>query len=109
MVMPGGGMSGWGWPQNSLISVDTKAGTYHFNHGHYLMRHMSAFIRPGAHRVPTEGYFGFENQLAFRNPDGSTIVLIQNEMAQPQLVRIGIGAKRVNVTLPADSFNSIRI
>jgi glucosylceramidase len=109
MVMPEGGMSGWGWPQNSLTSVDTKAGTYRFNHEYWLMRHMSSFIRPGAHRVPTESYFGFENQLAFRNPDGSTIVLIQNEMAQPQLVRIGVGKKQVNVTLPADSFNTIRV
>jgi glucosylceramidase len=109
MVMPNGGMSGWGWPQNSLISVDTKAGSYRFNHEYYLMRHMSAFIRPGAHRVPTESYFGFENQLAFRNPDGSTIILIQNEMAQPQLVRIGVGGKQLNVTLPADSFNTIRV
>jgi glucosylceramidase len=59
--------------------------------------------------VPTESYFGFENQLAFRNPDGSTIILIQNEMAQPQLVRIGVGGKQLNVTLPADSFNTIRV
>ena len=107
MVMPVGGMSGWGWPQNSLITVDTKSGTWHLNHEYYLMRHMSAFIRPGAHRVPTESYFGFENQLAFRNPDGSVVIVIQNEMAQPLTARIGVGAGQVNVTLPADSFNSI--
>jgi glucosylceramidase len=109
MAMPVGGMSGWGWPQNSLITVDTKAGTYHFNPEYYLMRHMSQFIRSGARRLPTESYFGFENQLAFRNPDGSTVILIQNEMAQPLSVRMGIGAKQLNVTLPADSFNTIRI
>jgi glucosylceramidase len=109
MVMPNGGMSGWSWPQNALVSVDTKAGTFHLNHEYYLMRHMSAFIRAGAVRVPTESYFGFENQLAFKNPDGSVIILIQNEMAQPQKVRIGVGAKLLRVTLPADSFNTFRI
>ena len=109
MAMPVGGMSGWGWPQNSLITVDTKAGTWHLNHEYHLMRHLSAFIRPGAHRVPTESYFGFENQLAFRNPDGSVVIVIPNEMAQPLPVRIGIGAKQLNVTLPADSLNTIRI
>ncbi len=109
MAMPVGGMSGWGWPQNSLITVDTKAGTYHFNPEYYLMRHMSQYIQTGARRLPTESYFGFENQLAFRNPDGSTVILIQNEMAEPQLVRMEIGGKQLNVTLPADSFNTIRI
>jgi glucosylceramidase len=109
MVMPKDGLSGWGWPQNALISVDTKAGTFRLNHEYYLMRHMSAFLRAGAVRLPTESYFGFENQLAFRNPDGSVIVLIQNEMAQPQAVRMKIGDKQLNVTLPADSFNTISL
>jgi glucosylceramidase len=109
MAMPVGGMSGWGWPQNSLITVDTKAGTYHLNPEYYLMRHMSQFIRAGARRLPTDSFFGFENQLAFRNPDGSTVILIQNEMAQPQLVRMKVGEKQLNVTLPADSFNTIKI
>jgi len=26
-----GGMSTWGWPQNSLVSVDTTAKTFHYN------------------------------------------------------------------------------
>ncbi|MEY2943423.1 MAG: hypothetical protein RLY97_1437 [Pseudomonadota bacterium] len=109
LVMPVGGMSGWGWPQNSLITVDTKAGTWHLNPEYYLMRHFSAFIQKGAHRVATDSFLGFENQLAFRNPDGSLVIVIQNEMAQPQLVRMTVGDKQLNVTLPADSLNSICI
>jgi glucosylceramidase len=73
------------------------------------MRHFSAFIQKGAHRVATDSFLGFENQLAFRNPDGSLVIVIQNEMAQPQLVRMTVGDKQLNVTLPADSLNSICI
>jgi glucosylceramidase len=109
MVMPTGGLSGWGWPQNSLITVDTKRGSYRFNHEYYLMRHLSGFIRSGARRLTTDSFLGFENQLAFRNPDGSIVIVIQNEMAEPQLVRMKIGEKQLNVTLPADSFNTIQI
>jgi glucosylceramidase len=109
MVMPTGGLSGWGWPQNSLITVDTKSGNYRFNHEYYLMRHLSGFIRSGARRLTTDSFLGFENQLAFRNPDGSIVIVIQNEMAEPQVVRIKIGDKQLNVTLPADSFNTIQI
>jgi glucosylceramidase len=107
MVMPNGGLSGWGWPQNSLISVDTKAGTFRLNHEYHLMRHASQFIRNGAVRLPTDSFFGFENQLAFRNPDGKVVILIQNEMAQPQLVRMKVGEQQINARLPADSFNTI--
>jgi glucosylceramidase len=109
MAMPVGGMSGWGWPQNSLITVNTKAGTYRFNPEYYLMRHMSQFIRPGARRLPTESYLGFENQLAFQNPDGSTVIVIQNEMAEPQRVRMKVGDHQINADLPADSFNTITL
>jgi glucosylceramidase len=109
MVMPTGGLSGWGWPQNSLITVDTKSGNFHFNHEYYLMRHLSAFIRKGAARVPTDSFLGYENQLAFRNPDGSIVIVIQNEMADPQMVRIKIGEKQLNLALPADSFNTIKV
>jgi glucosylceramidase len=109
MAMPQGGMSGWGWPQNSLISVDMRRGTYRLNPEYYLMRHLSAYVRAGAVRVPTDSLFGFENQLAFRNPDGSVVVVIQNEMAQPQLVRMKIGERQLNVTLPANSLNTIRV
>jgi glucosylceramidase len=109
MVMPTGGLSGWGWPQNSLITVNPKRGTYRFNHEYYLMRHLSSFVRKGARRLPAESFLGFENQLAFRNPDGSIVIVIQNELAEPQLVRMKIGEKQLSVTLPADSFNTIKI
>jgi glucosylceramidase len=107
LAMPVDNHSSWGWPQNSLITVDTKAGTFRFNHEYYLLRHMSAFIQKGARRVPTESYFGWENQLAFRNEDGSIVILVQNELAEPQLIRLRIGSKAINVKMPADSFNTI--
>jgi glucosylceramidase len=73
------------------------------------MRHLSGFVRKSARRLPAESFLGFENQLAFRNPDGSIVIVIQNELAEPQLVRMKIGEKQLNVTLPADSFNTIKI
>jgi glucosylceramidase len=106
-VMPVDNHSSWGWPQNSLITVDPKAGTWRLNHEYYLMRHLSAHIQKGAHRIATESFFGFENQLAFLNPDGSTVIIIQNEMAQPQKVHMMLGGKMIAPKLPADSLNTI--
>ena len=102
-----GGVSRWGWAQNSLVSVDTDSRTYAYNLEYYLMKHLSAFVRPGARRVETVSWSGYENQLAFVNPDGSTVVVIQNDMAEPLPVKIRVGGTTVAPTLPADSFSTI--
>jgi glucosylceramidase len=109
LVMPTGGMSGWGWPQNSLVTIDAKAGTYKLNDDYYLLAHASHFIEPGARRLTTTSFFGYDNLLAFRNPDGQVIVLLQNDMAEPLRVRMKVGERLVSVQLPADSFNTLRL
>lgn len=109
LAMPIGGMSGWGWPQNALITVDTKAGTWRFNPEYWMLRHLSGFVRKGARLVPAESFFGFENQLAFLNPDGSLILVVGNEMSEPQRVRYAIKDASLELLLPADSFNTIVI
>lgn len=48
-----GGLSHWGWPQNSLITVDAAARSYKFNQEYYLMKHVSHFVLPGARRLAT--------------------------------------------------------
>lgn len=107
LALPSDGMSTWGWRQNSLVSVDTVAGRYKLNHEYYLMRHLSAFVKPGARLLPTESYSGFENQLCFLNADGRLVLVMQNDMSEP--LRVGLRAEDsvINVTLPADSFNTI--
>jgi glucosylceramidase len=109
LAMPVGGMSGWGWPQNALITVDAAAGSYRLNHDYYLLAHASHFIEPGARRLPTVSFFGYDNLLAFRNPDGRVIVLLQNDMAEPLRVRMKVGASVVSVQLPPDSFNTLSL
>jgi glucosylceramidase len=64
-------------------------------------------VQPGAHRVPAESYFGYENQLAFRNPDGSIVIVVQNEMSEPLAIHFEVGPRQLSVTLPADSFNTL--
>ena len=107
MVAKTGGMSGWGWPQNALVTVDPVSKDYRFNPEYYLLKHFSAFVKPGARRLPAVSFFGFENQLAFKNPDGSTVIVAQNDMAQPLRVRFKLDDRLITAVLPADSFNSI--
>jgi glucosylceramidase len=102
-----GGVSRWGWAQNSLVTVDPETRTYAYTHEYYLMRHLSAFVRPGARRLEAVSWSGYENQLAFANPDGSVVVVIQNDLVEPLPVRIRVGDSVLAPTLPADSFSTL--
>ncbi len=109
MAMPLDGLTGWGWPQNALVSVDTKSGSYTLTNDYWLMKHMSAHIQRGARFIPATSFLGFENQLAFRNPNGDLVIVIQNDLTTPHRVGIAIGGKQITPELPADSFNTIII
>ncbi|MCW1382421.1 hypothetical protein OLX02_06265 [Novosphingobium sp. KCTC 2891] len=109
MVMPEGGMSGWGWPQNCLVSVDTKAGTFRLTEDYWLVRHVAQFVRPGARMIPADSFLGFTDQLAFRNPDGSLVLVASNPIAQPSTVRYGVAGKVLTLTLEPDSLNTVVI
>ena len=49
---------------------------------------------------------GYENLLAFLNPDHSVVILMQNDLSQDLPVRVKIGDKVIAATLQADSFNT---
>ena len=101
-----GGISRWGWAQNALVTVDTTAKTFAYNHEYYLLKHVSYFVKPGAQVLETASWTGYENQLAFANPDGSIVIVIQNDLGEKMPVRLMIGEQVFTPTLPADSFST---
>lgn len=102
-----GGVSRWGWSQNSLVVVDPAAGTARLTHEFQVLRHLSGYVQPGARFVPSLSYTGYENLLAFRNPDGSVVVAAQNDMTTPQEIVVGVGPRNITFTAPADSIVTV--
>ena len=100
-----GGISRWGWSQNSLVTVDEAAKTYQYNHEYYLLKHFSHYVQPGAHRLATSG--SFANLLAFQNPDKSVVVVAQNDGNTDRTVRFKVGSRTVAPVLKANSFNTL--
>lgn len=109
MALERGGLSRWGWAQNSFLTVDVEAETYSWNHEYHLFKHVSHFVQAGARVIPTLSYAGYENQLAFINPDGSVVIVIHNDSAHEQKPAILIGDRILCPTLPADSFSTFLI
>ncbi len=109
LSMPKNQLSTWGWPQNSLVTVDTTTKTAIYNYEYYLMKHLSHFVMTGAKYLETVSYTGYANQLAFANPDGSIVVVMQNDLCEEMPVRLAIDNRMIAPTLPADSFNTFVI
>ena len=105
-VLASGGMSTWGWQQNSMITVEN--GTYRLNPEYYVMKHFSRFIRPGAQRLRLYGH-PCSDSAAFRNPGGEIVLVTRNPFPHGHTVRVTAGCRDYAFDLPADSINTIVI
>jgi len=102
-----GGISRWGWSQNSLVVVDPESKTYNYTIEYYLLKHMSHFVRPGARKLETDGEY--KDLLAFLNPDKSVVVLIANQLQTAKVVKIRIGNDTFLAELKPNSFSTITV
>jgi glucosylceramidase len=108
MALTPGGLSTWGWHQNAMITIDpaTKAVTY--NPEFYVMKHFAHFIEPGALRVGLAGPWA-GSSVAFENPDGATIVVVQNTAEEARPFAVEVGGKTVAAELAGRSFNTFTV
>ena len=100
-----GGISHWGWAQNSLVVVDPQEKTYEYTLEFYVMKHFSHFIQPGAVRLQTSGY---ENLMAFKNVKGDIIIVAGNFTGLDKSLKVKIEDKIVQIQLKPQSFNTFR-
>ena len=102
-----GGVSRWGWEQNSLVVVDSESRSYRYSYEYYIMKHASHYVLPGAQKLKTDGKYN--DLLAFKNPDGSIIVIAGNQDEKSKAVNIKIGNSFISPVLPAKSLNTFKI
>ncbi len=111
MALEPGGLSTWGWPQNSLITVDTQARTFRRNPEYYVLKHYSSAVRPGAVPLGVTGRFSAQGS-AYENPDGSIVVVVQNALDREEefaFTAPGDASKSFHTTLEARSLNTFVI
>jgi glucosylceramidase len=76
MALEQGGVSTWGWSQNSLVTVG-KDGSVIYNPEYYVMKHFSNAVKPGAVYQKVKGPWASAASV-FCNPDGSIAVIVGN-------------------------------
>ena len=87
-----------------LITVNDD-GTVTTNAEYYTIGHLSKFVRPGAVRIAstsfgTPAYNGQIQDVAFRNPDGTTALVVHNQNDDPRSFAVAEGGGSFDYTLP---------
>ncbi|MFC9251866.1 discoidin domain-containing protein [Amycolatopsis thailandensis] len=72
---------------------------------YFTIGHLSKFVRPGARRIAstsfgTTGWNGQVMDVAFRNPDGSTALIVHNQNDAPRTFAVAVGERSFEYTLP---------
>ena len=75
------------------------------NAEYYTLGHLARFVQPGAVRIAstsfgTTGWNGQVMDVAFRNPDGSTVLVAHNENDNPSTFGVREGGQAFSYTLP---------
>jgi glucosylceramidase len=106
IVLDETGESTVGWAQCSPIVVNKSTKVVTYNPQYYLFKHFSYYIKPGAKRIRSEG--SWPDRIAFINPAGEIVLILQNSSTSDSTVAINIDGKKVKVVLPAKSWNTFR-
>ena len=92
------------WPQNALLTVDRSTKKLNITPAYYVFRHFAQFVAPGA-KVVASG--SSNNVVAFKNPDGSIVVVLYNSGGSAQKITLGVGSAKVQLSVPAHGFATV--
>ena len=86
-----------------VITVDGDAWSQ--NAEYFTLGHLARFVKPGATRIAstsfgTTGWNGQIMDVAFRNRDGSTALVVHNENDEPRTFAVAQGGQSFDYTLP---------
>ncbi len=88
-----------------MITIHSENQNVIYNPEFYVMKHFSHFIRPGAFKLKIIG--NRKNELAFQNPNGKIILVVNNNREKSKELRVKIQDKILKILLPGHSLNSV--
>ncbi|WP_152396120.1 glycoside hydrolase family 30 protein [Paenibacillus guangzhouensis] len=71
-----------------LVGIEQGTGEITVHLDYYTMGHISKFVEPGAVRIDSDTYVDVVESVAFRNPDGSTVLIVSNRTPEEQTFEV---------------------
>jgi glucosylceramidase len=87
-----------------VVTIDDSVSPAHvtFNVEYYILGHLGKFVVPGAHRIDSNTFgAGSIEDVAFQNPDGSTVLLVLNSASTTATFTVSFKNQSFTYTLPA--------
>ena len=91
-----------------VVTADPVTGAVAYNVEYHVLGQLTKAVVPGAVRLGSTSYgVGRVESVAFRNPDGTTAVLLHNNGASKQTATVVHGGRSLTVTLPAGAVQTL--
>jgi glucosylceramidase len=91
-----------------VLTIDSRSGAVTRNVEYYALAHASRFVRPGARRIASSTNVGGLETVAFRNADGTTVLIVLNPAATPTTLSVRDGARSIDWQIPAAAVATLR-
>ncbi len=91
-----------------VVTIDPATGSVSYSRDYYLVGQFSKFVVPGAYHIRANTLSSLST-VAFKNPDGSKVVVVSNESMHSGTFRVGWnGLQSFAYTLPAGAIVTFR-
>ncbi len=78
----------------------TSGGTIIKNVEYYMLGHFAKYVDPGATVISTENFPGTLENVAFKNPNGSYVLVVQNPSSSTQEISVVLGSESFGYIVP---------
>ena len=86
-----------------VLTVNQSTGAVSYNADYYTLGQFSKFVDSGAYRIESNSFDNDVEDVAFKNPDGSKVLVVDNTNTVDKSVKVKWGSESVTYTIPADS------
>ena len=88
------------------VIVDTNTKEVRYGPSFFYIGHFSKYVKPGAHRIASDGGPAALESAAFANPDGSLAVVVLNRTDAAVTFALAAGGETLTCTLPAHAIQT---
>ncbi|HEY8804144.1 MAG TPA: glycoside hydrolase family 30 beta sandwich domain-containing protein, partial [Clostridium sp.] len=85
------------------VTINQSTGAVSYNADYYTLGQFSKFVDSGAYRIESNSFDNDVEDVAFKNPDGSKVLVVDNTNTVDKSVKVKWGSESVTYTIPADS------
>jgi len=84
-----------------IVTIDQNTGKVTYNGDYYGLGQASKFLQPGASRIDSSAGSNQVSDVAFKNPDGSKVLVVYNAATNKQRFDVQWGGQEFSYVLPA--------